>query len=569
MIKILSRTFCTAAVFCITSISLASAQTVVPGSADSSRVQKRLSLDTLPEITGERVVKVPEYITTTAPAGAEKQKLTLREVIVDGMTAYEESDLASIYQNLLGTEISLADVFGMAERLTVKYRNDGYILSQVVVPPQEIENGRIRLQVVEGYIDTVTIEGAPSERIRKALHRMADKMVAAPPLSSKKLEHYLLLMNDLPGISVRSVLSPSTTQPGAADITLLVDYKPFDIFAQVDNRGSRFLGPLQASLAGRSNSALGRGESIDLQYVTAPDGFPESELNFIALDYTETINARGTRINIGTSFTNTEPGFTISQFDVRGRSKNFHIEVTHPFIRSRSKNLFGSLRFDVNDIRRTDNITTDRIEDRIRALRANGLYQFTDSLIGLNTIDVTLSQGLNILNAREAGQANLTRDAGREDFTKFEAEITRLQRVTNNVSVLAGVIGQKSNHILLSSEEFGVGGSEYGRAYDNSEIVGEEGFAAKLELQIDDPVTVPHIQGYQLYGYYDIGRVYDPDNSEPADQRRSIAAVGAGIRFDITGNISGSAEVAVPLTRDVETNGDKTPRGFFSLSASF
>jgi hemolysin activation/secretion protein len=121
----------------------------------------------------------------------------------------------------------------------------------------------------------------------------------------------------------------------------------------------------------------------------------------------------------------------------------------------------------------------------------------------------------------------------------------------------------------LSSEEFGVGGSDYGRANDNSEIVGEDGIAAKLELQINDPVKAPYIDGYQLYGYYDIGKVWDRDNPTVRDQERSLASVGAGVRFDFTETISGSAELALPMTRDVQTQGDQDPRGFFSLTAAF
>jgi hemolysin activation/secretion protein len=306
-----------------------------------------------------------------------------------------------------------------------------------------------------------------------------------------------------------------------------------------------------------------------MQVVTAPDGHPSRELDYIGLNYTETINSEGTRLNIGANYTETEPGYTLSDFDVEGRAKGFHIGLTHPVIRSRSQNLFIFGRFDALNVTRSDNFTVGKTEDRIRAVRLGGTYQFTDRLIGINTIEMTLSQGLDILNARESDSDNLTRARGRHDFTKFEAEVSRLQHVSNKVNLLGAVKGQKTNHILLSSEEFGVGGSDYGRAYDNSEIVGEDGIAAKLELQINDPVKAPYIDGYQLYGYYDIGKVWDRDNPTVRDQERSLASVGAGVRFDFTETISGSAELALPMTRDVQTQGDQDPRGFFSLTAAF
>lgn len=561
------RVLCAVALFTVLSSNVVMAQTVL-GTADSSRVQKRITLDHLPKITGESPVKVPEHMITSAPKGADKQHLTLIEITIDGMSAYSEDQLLPMYQDLLGQKITLADVFGLAERLTIKYRNDGYILSQVIVPPQEIDNGKVRLQVIEGFIDQINIDGDASSRSKDVVYKMAQKIAKKRPLNASDLERYLLLMNDIPGFTVTSVLSPSTTQPGAADIDLFVEQNPYEITSQIDNRGSRYLGPLQATVAGRLNSFFGRGDSIDVQIATAPDGQPSRELNFMSLDYTETITKEGTKLNIGTSYTETEPGFRLSTFDIIGTSRNWHVELTHPLIRARSKNLFLSAKLDINNIKRTDNLPT-RIEDRVRVLRLGGVYQFTDRFIGVNTIDITASQGLNLFNPRKTGSANLTRARGVHDFTKVEAEVSRLQHITNKVSLLGALSGQKSANNLLSSEEFGIGGASYGRGYDGSEIVGEDGLAGKLELQITDPVIAPVISGYQVYGFFDLGRVWDRDNTVSQNKIRSIASTGMGVRFDLNDNFSGSAEVAVPLTRRVEVTDDKDPRGFFSLLAKF
>lgn len=552
-----------------TALFFVDAMAQVPSTAESSRVQKRITMDNLPAVTGERVINIPDYIVTSAPKGADKQTLTLREVLVDDASVYSEAELAQIYGDMLGTKITLADVFGMAERLTIKYRNDGYILTQVVVPPQEIDGGRVRLQVVEGYIDNITVEGEITPPVREAIARMSNELSERPVLRAQDLERYLLLMNDIPGYTVKSVLSPSKTEAGAADMTLFVDNKLWDLVVQADNRGSRYLGPLQVSTALRMNSALGRGEAIDFQIVTAPDGWPDRELDYISFDYTEAVTREGTTLNVGVSHTETEPGFTISNLDIQGRSKNLHLKLEHPFIRSRSQNLFVSAMFDATDVNRSDNFSATPIEDRIRALRFGANYQSTDRFIGVNTFDVTYSKGVSVFNPTKTGTPGMTRANARHDFSKLEAEYTRLQRLTNVASLLAGVKGQKSNHLLLSSEEFGIGGSEYGRAYDSSEIVGEEGLAFKAELQFTDPIPAPVIDGYQVYSYYDVGKVWDRDNTVVKDRERSIASAGFGVRFDVNHHISGSAELALPLTRDVETNADTGARGFFSLKAEF
>ncbi len=568
--RVFFKTLATASVLAIglAAPSLSFAQTV-PGSADEGRVDKRIRTDGLPAVAGERVVNVPNYVVGSAPAGAEKVSLTLREVVVEGSSVYSEAELATIYSDVLGKKVTLRDVFGYAERLTAKYRNDGYILSQVVVPPQEIDNGVVRYQVVEGYINNVTLEGDLPTPVRKTIMNMANKLTGETALNSKSLERYLLLMNDLPGFTVRSVLSASQTEPGAADLTLIAERKLVDVVAQLDNRGSRFLGPLQASVATRFNSVFGFGEALDFQIVASPDGHPDNELEFFSADFTKTVTSEGTQFNIGASYTETEPGFTLSQFDIKGRSRNLHIGITHPLIRTRNENFFVSATLDLNEITRGDNIPASDVEDRIRALRLGAIYQFTDRYIGVNTLDVTVSKGFDLFNGSDAGDANLSRPNGRAEFTKVEAQISRLQRVTDKVSLFAAAKGQYTNHLLLSSEEFGVGGADFGRAYDSSEIVGEEGVATVIELQINDPVPAPVIDGYQLYTYYDFGFVRDPDNTVVKDRRRSLASIGTGVRFDVNETVSGSAEMALPLTREVQTQNDDDVRGFFALTARF
>lgn len=147
-------------------------------------------------------------------------------------------------------------------------------------------------------------------------------------------------------------------------------------------------------------------------------------------------------------------------------------------------------------------------------------------------------------------------------------EISRIQRVTNMVELFGSVQGQKSANKLLASEEFGVGGINYGSAYNNSEITGEDGIAGRVELRLNNPVKAP-VNFSQVYGFYDIGKVWDTDNTIVKDRQRSIASAGLGLRVNVNDNLAGTFEAAMPLTRTVETEGDKDLRLFGSLTARF
>ncbi len=540
----------------------------VPSSAEPSRVQQQiptLEQQLAPSVGGAGVVTGAQII--EAPAGSEKITFVLTALSIDGMTVYQDKDIAPLYRDKIGQTISLADVYGIAQRLTAKYRNDGYVLTQVVVPEQTIDGGRVRLRVVEGFVDDVRIEGETRGSL-EFLQGFAEKIRNQKPLNAKSLERYVLLMNDLPGVTARAVLSPSATTLGATSVVIIVEQKPFDLFGQIDNRGTRYLGPMQMNAGTRINSLLGLYEGISLQAASAFSDLDDPEMKHIAAGWAQPLNAEGTRLSLSGSVTTTDPGYTLSQFDIKGTARAVNAELFHPFIRTRNDNLFGTLRFNYLNSERSDNLGLGDTVDRLRVLRLGGTYQFSDALIGFNTINAEASQGIDVLGASNVGDANMTRAGGDPRFFKVTMEASRLQRLTSVFDAFVSVSGQHSSDTLLASEEFGVGGTNYGSAYDPSEITGEHGVAARAEVRANNLIHLP-VNMFQLYGFYDIGKVWDEDAVLVEDRQRSLSSTGLGFRSTVTDNLAATFEVAVPLTRDVGTEGDKGTRFFGTLTGRF
>ena len=189
----------------------------------------------------------------TLPDNAEELSLKLSSVTAEGSTVYAKDELARLYEDRVGQEIALAEVFRIADKITAKYRSDGYILSRAIVPPQTIEDGTVRIKIIEGFINEVRIEGEFSER-QPLLNAYADKITSSRPLSIKDLERYLLLIRDLPGIKSEATITPAQSIPGASDLVIFIKYKKADGFVRLDNRGSKFNGPAQLWIGGGFNS---------------------------------------------------------------------------------------------------------------------------------------------------------------------------------------------------------------------------------------------------------------------------------------------------------------------------
>ena len=200
-------------------------------------------------------------------------------------------------------------------------------------------------------------------------------------------------------------------------------------------------------------------------------------------------------------------------------------------------------------------------------VRAGGAYDFVDQFGGADLIDMQVSQGLDILGATDTG-TDRTRTDGSADFTKINLDITRTQPLPNGFSLFAAATSQYSFDKLLAAEQFTIGGPFFGSAYDPSEISGDHGVAGRMELRYGKVLNDPMLNAFQIYGFYDIGRVWMEDT---VDGSQSLASAGLGLRTNFNEHLSANFEVADPLTRPANNQGGhaKNPRLFFSVTGRF
>ena len=303
-------------------------------------------------------------------AGQAEASFELRGVEVEGATAIPHAELEALAQKDVGHQVTLTDLRGIADRITAHYRNQGYILSRAIIPAgQQISGGVVKIQVIEGYIDNVVFTGA-EQQSQSLLQSYADRIKASKPLNNNVLERYLLLMDDITGATARGVLSPSQANTGASQLTVTIDYKPIDGNVTVDNRGSRFLGPYQVSGLVGANSELGLSERIQLRGIVTTN---IDELKFIEGSYQQPVGPEGTTLRASGSYTETQPGASLSRLDIEGDSAAFEAEVRHPFVRSRRQNLFGDAGFRFRDSS-TDVLSQRLYDDHVRSVYVGGAY---------------------------------------------------------------------------------------------------------------------------------------------------------------------------------------------------
>lgn len=541
------------------------AQTL-PGSAEPGRIEKQFEVPAKPKSVLEPVIPDIDGKPLPPEKAAEIQ-LTLQGVIFEGRTALAEAELLPLYESLLGQEITLLQVYEIADAVTAKYRSEGYILSRAVIAAQKIRGGIITITIVEGYINRVIIEG-DAKKSADLLRTYSDKIQASRPLHIAALERYLLLANDIPGITAKSVLRPAENEPGAADLVLMVTHKPVDASLSLDNHGSAYVGPYQVSAAIAENNLIVGGERTQLRYTVAnPLGADQrQELGFLSFSHNRIIGGEGASVSVSLSHSKSEPGDTLKVQEVKSSSNTLALGVSYPMIRARAENL--SLMAGLNYQNSKSDLLGARLtEDKLRSVNVGFSYDFVDGIGGITLLGATLTQGLSVLGSTDGNSANPSRSDGRDDFTKVTASVSHLQKIGGGFNLLAAASGQYAADPLLAAEEFGVGGAGLGRGYDSSEIIGDHGLAAKLEVQYGRESNLAYLRDYQAYAFYDAGAVWNKGDSG----RDSLASTGFGVRMNLSDNVSGGLEVAKPLTRGVATNSadPRAPRLFFNLTVRY
>ncbi len=334
-------------------------------------------------------------------------------IAVEGNTAIPTARLQPIWAGLIGREVGITTLDAVAAEVTAAYRAEGYLLSQAVLPAQEVEGGVVRLQVIEGVIDTVRVTGGAANQRRYA-ERIAGRVTADRPLRIETLERSVLLLRDSfggrAGESVETVLGPSPDTFGAADLDVVVTPQPVRGYVTADNRGSRFYGDVTLGAGLRSYNLLGLNERLDGTIALAPD---DASLAFASVRASAPIQALtdtvldGARLELGASLSRADPDLTRSGAPSTLTSvvdqRSLSVGMTVPIVRTRSQNVFGRLGLEWTE---TDSRTGlagigSEETDRLVVLEAGLSWDRVTAGGAVNLVNVALRQGLDLGGAQD------------------------------------------------------------------------------------------------------------------------------------------------------------------------
>lgn len=511
---------------------------------------------------GRRSVTVPGVARSQA-AGDPTPLFVLRNVSLTGARTIPPDRLAEAWQPFIGKKVSQADLAAIATAIGDCYRAAGFHLSRAIVPPQDIANGSVRIQVIEGAISEVELKGQGAEQF--GIRALLGPVLSEYPSRLVTLERQLMLINIRPGVRITDTqLEEIGTASGHFRLVLTAQVWHVYGFTGLDNLGSSAVGPWQGAATAAYNSMIAPGDTLALNLATTP-GDPR-QLRFARMSYDTPIGVDGLRIGASGLYSEVWPGDWRRLVADNTKTEAFELRASIAPLQSQKSSLTLTLAAGFSNVAERD-FFGPIYNDAIRTISLNGDYRLKDDFGGVNYLTVNWRQGLDIFGASDKSDPWVSVSGASPKFSALNFWFTRYQTINDAWSVKLASAGQVASGPMYLSQQFYLGGIAFGRGYGAAEISGDNGVAGSLELRFDQKLNFKYWTGFQLYSFVDSGLVWW-DGLRPSDGT-ALTSAGGGVRLFLGGDLQADLGVAVPLGYRAPDNWARHPRFLFTLSNAF
>jgi hemolysin activation/secretion protein len=511
---------------------------------------------------------------TAAPCALEESDVkvaitTLALERPDGspLPAELQALLAGVDSDLHG-EQPIAVVCKVRDRINQRLDDAGYVaLAQI--PPQQISSGVLHIQVVTARIAEMRIVGEAGP-FRAQLERAVEKIRALDPLNRREAVRLLLLTGDIPGLDVTLTLSSANAAPGDVIGTLNVSAQRFAVVANVQNYGSKQLGPWIGSIRGEAYGLTGLADRTYVAYSNAVDW---NEVRVVQAGHDFAVTPSGLRLGLRGSLAWSRPD--IEDLDLRSRAVIAGLDLSMPLVRKVSTTVLATGGFElINQKARfhTDTASLPFTDDRLRVLyaRIDGDFHFESNaheFLRART-SLELRKGLDVLNATKKGVATASgspsRIFGDPEAFVVKGSIDASIRPRGPFQLDLGAFGQWTHDPLLNLEEFSLGNYTHGRGYDPGSNGGDRAYGFTVEPRVKLPVPRFGVEASAFYDWVRLENI-DPGSAVP---KRTLRSVGGGLRVLWLPRLVLDLTYAHPLDRVLPSDKKKpSDRFLVSLTA--
>ncbi|HIK45449.1 MAG TPA: ShlB/FhaC/HecB family hemolysin secretion/activation protein [Leptolyngbyaceae cyanobacterium M65_K2018_010] len=482
----------------------------------------------------------------------------VQTIVVEGSTVFSEAELAAAVRPFEGRSLTLAELQQAADAVTQLYLNAGYLTSAAVLSPQTITGGVVRLQVIEGGLEEIRVEGS-DRLIPYVQQRIA---LANPrPVNQNRLEEQLQLLNADPLFENVEASLRQGQMPGTSILIVRVTEAPaLGGSLAVDTLSPRSVGQYRTGVTLTYNNLAGLGDRLLASaYRSTTGGSYAYDLSYLVplnpMNGTLVLRATPNNFRITDS---SDPAFVL---DLSGSTDSYEIQYRQPLIRTLREELALSVgfRYRQGNTLLLGLITPPTVTS---VVNFNQDYLRRD-VGGVWGVQSQFRLGTGLFNA-----TNLPGPGLDAQFFSWLGQVQRLQVLGPDYRLLLqGSLQLTPDQLLPGSEQFFIGGGQSVRGYYQNERFGDNGVRFSVEGQIilqrdqeGNPLT-------WLFPFLDAGYVWAANPAFQPTRQNAMVGTGLGLELRPLDNLTARMDLGFPLIKLDELPSDRPAglRVYFDL----
>lgn len=509
-------------------------------------------------------IEAPPPELSRAPTGL---RLDVQRYDIDGARAELHGALAAVTAPFAGPGRRYEDLQAAAAAVTRYLQIElGYYLAHAYVPAQRPQDGRVRIQVLEGRLDRVVLDWAPGIAVdRSVVEAHLARLQPGAVLRQADVERVVFLLNDLRGLAARFEFREGRDWGTSELIVRVTPTARSSVRVDLDADGSRFSGLYRLGLQGQWASPLGRGDALTLSTQTSSTG----GLAYALASYAMPIGGDGFKLGTSLSAMRYRLDRDLLPQDVRGHARAGTLFALYPLLRSRNGNLFSVVSAERKRfVDRQGDVAELDVQKHSDELRLGLSGDAHDDVLGGGSSTYEFSASVGRVAFDQQAPAGSDDDA---HFRKLGYALARTQTlIDQRLMLFVQLRGQQALANLDATQQFRLGGVDGVRAFASGEAAGDSGQVLTLELRAPIPGPWP-AQGLVASLFHDAGRVrLRHDSSQrPAGfvNHRSLAGSGVGLAWEQAGTAA-RIQLSWP-TRGQATSDTARPRPRVNAQISF
>ena len=459
---------------------------------------------------------------------AAKALITLKHIQFEGVTILGDMELRGIVEPFLNTPLTYEQMLEIGMVVEQYYRKNNY-LARAILPPQDLTDGLLTVDVIESVFSKVEIEQELEDLPNTQAHVEAIIQAQQPtgePLNTRSLDRALALANDLPGMNAQGSLRQGRDAGETELLLKLYQGRTRQTELTMDNGGSRSTGAirLMANLTWFNPNDLGDLLNLVAVHTQGSD--------YARLAYSVPVGTDGWRLGANASVMDYKVVVgDQGMVGAVGRAITKGLEWTYPLLRADDRSATLSLAADAKKFENTSaqGLLMSDYQSKVLTAQVSGFYRDLNPGGGSGTYSVQLSNGDLDLTGSLSQQTDKNTTKTEGVFNKLRLNGTWQQAISTQTTAFVSYTAQLADKNLDSSEKMQLGGMNGVRAYPTGEGSGSEGQMIQFELrqQLEN--------GINMAAFYDWGQVWlqhDPNYpGGPKDNLHTYKGFGASVGY--------------------------------------